>query len=205
MRKSAPETGTGIACASWCTGRREHAIEGVVLTFINIDAQKEAQEELKQMSEKKLTAARRFAENIVDTVRESLLVLDRRLRVVTANRSFYDTFATTPEKTEGKKLFALGSRQWDIPELRELLDQVVEQKQSFQNLYGRASLPEDRGKAHAVECPPAAGSREGRRPHPSGRRGCHRPCRLRPERNKRERRTPSREPFRDCGKKPRSF
>ena len=58
---------------------------------------------------------RGFAEGIVGTVREPLVVLDADLRVRIANRSFYQTFHVTPEKTEGRLLFDLGNRQWDIP------------------------------------------------------------------------------------------
>jgi len=111
----------------------KHIIEGVVLTFINIDAKKKAQDELEKMSSEAVSSAERFAENIVDTVRESLLVLDGRMRVVKANRSFYETFRTTAEETRGKVLFELDSRQWDIPELRKLLKEIIEQNTSFQD------------------------------------------------------------------------
>jgi len=120
----------------------EHAIEGVVLTFVNIDAQKKSQEELEKMSAKAVSSAERFAENIVDTVRESLLVLDSQMRVVTANRGFYDTFRTTSDKTEKNNLFELGSRQWDIPELRKLLHEIIEQDKSFQDYLVEHRFPE---------------------------------------------------------------
>ena len=81
----------------------KHIIEGVVLAFINIDAQNKAQDELEKMSSEAVSSAERFAENIVDTARESLLALDGRMRVVKANRSFYRTFRTTAEKTKSKK------------------------------------------------------------------------------------------------------
>jgi two-component system, chemotaxis family, CheB/CheR fusion protein len=120
----------------------ERAIEGVVLTFVNIDAQKKSQEELEKMSAKAISSAERFAENIVDTVRESLLVLDRQLRVVTANSSFYQTFRTNSEKTEKNTLFELGNRQWDIPELRLLLDEIIEKHKPFQDYLVEHRLPE---------------------------------------------------------------
>jgi len=72
-----------------------------------------------------IQSAREYAEAIVDTVREPLLVLDPHLRVVTANRSFYRTFRVNPEETEGRLIYELGNRQWDIPSLRELLEEVV--------------------------------------------------------------------------------
>jgi two-component system CheB/CheR fusion protein len=120
----------------------EHVIEGVVLTFVNIDAQKKSQEKMERMSAKAVSSAKRFAENIVDTVRESLLVLDSRMRVVTANRSFYDTFRSTSEKTERNRLFELGSRQWDIPELRQLLHEIIEKHKSFQDYLVEHLFPE---------------------------------------------------------------
>jgi light-regulated signal transduction histidine kinase (bacteriophytochrome) len=59
--------------------------------------------------------------DILDTVREPLLVLDPEFRVTHANRSFFLTFRVRPEETLGKVIFTLGDGQWDIPPLRELL------------------------------------------------------------------------------------
>jgi len=72
-----------------------------------------------------------YADNIVATVREPLLVLGADLKVVSANRSFYRTFKVTPEETEGKFLYNLGNRQWDIPKLRELLERILPEKTTF--------------------------------------------------------------------------
>jgi diguanylate cyclase (GGDEF)-like protein/PAS domain S-box-containing protein len=72
-----------------------------------------------------------YADNIVATVREPLLVLGTNLKVVSANRSFYRTFKVTPEETEGKFLYNLGNRQWDIPKLRELLERILPEKTTF--------------------------------------------------------------------------
>lgn len=68
-----------------------------------------------------------LAEAIVDTVREPLVLLDRDLRVVTASRSFYQTFGVEQQHTEGKKFYELGDGQWNIPALRKLLEQVIPQ------------------------------------------------------------------------------
>lgn len=108
-----------------------NVIEGAVLTFINIDAQKKAQAHIEEMSRKELQAERKFSRSIVDTVRESLLVLDKDYRVVTANRSFYESFKLTAEETEGRTLFKLGEGQWDIPELRRLLDRISAEGKPF--------------------------------------------------------------------------
>jgi two-component sensor histidine kinase len=66
-----------------------------------------------------------FAQAIVDTVREPLVVLDYDLRVVAASRAFYQTFKVTREETQDKLLYALGDGQWDIPKLRLLLEKIV--------------------------------------------------------------------------------
>ena len=69
-----------------------------------------------------------FAEGIVDTVREPVLVLDQDLRVIAANRSFYSAFKVSPEATQGRLLYALGDGQWDIPKLRALLEKILPEK-----------------------------------------------------------------------------
>jgi two-component sensor histidine kinase len=66
-----------------------------------------------------------FAQAIVDTVREPLVVLDHDLRVVAASRSFYRTFKVGREDTQGKLLYKLGDGQWDIPKLRVLLEKII--------------------------------------------------------------------------------
>ena len=72
-----------------------------------------------------------LAQEIVATIREPLLVLDRGLKVLTANHSFYDTFRTTSEETLGRHIYELGNRQWDIAPLRKLLEDVLRRKSEF--------------------------------------------------------------------------
>lgn len=74
-----------------------------------------------------------FAESIINTVREPLLVLDQDLRVVKASRSFYDFFKVSPDDTIGSLIYDLGNRQWDIPKLRELLETILPEKTTFDN------------------------------------------------------------------------
>jgi PAS domain S-box-containing protein len=69
--------------------------------------------------------AREYAENIVETVREPLVVLDSELKVLTANQSFYAVFQVRPEDTIGNFIYELGNRQWDIPKLRILLEEIL--------------------------------------------------------------------------------
>ncbi|WP_287153823.1 MEDS domain-containing protein [Candidatus Solincola tengchongensis] len=93
----------------------------------HLDNLKERKRALLQIDE-----AREFAEAIVDTVREPMLVLDAALRVVSANRSFYRTFRTMPEETEGRPVYELGERQWDIPALRRLLEEIIPLNSHFE-------------------------------------------------------------------------
>jgi hypothetical protein len=64
-----------------------------------------------------------YAQDIVDTVREPLLMLDTTLRVRSANRAFYQTFQVSAEETENRLIYELGNGQWDIPALRTLVMQ----------------------------------------------------------------------------------
>ncbi|MFO8003923.1 PAS domain S-box protein [Thioalkalivibrio sp.] len=72
-----------------------------------------------------------YARSIIDSLREPLLVLDADLRVRSANRSFYRTFRVSPQDTEGRLLYDLGNRQWDVPRLRILLEEILPRNTSF--------------------------------------------------------------------------
>src|SRR5580765_8141167 len=74
-----------------------------------------------------------FAEAIVETVREPLLVLDKDLHVKMANQSFLGTFRASKKETEGRLLYELGNGQWDIPELRRLLEDIIPQHTEFRD------------------------------------------------------------------------
>jgi len=79
------------------------------------------------------TKSLEYAESIIDTVREPLMVLDQELRVVSVSRSFYGVFKVKPEETLGQLIYDLGNKQWDIPKLRELLETILPQKAFFDN------------------------------------------------------------------------
>jgi two-component system CheB/CheR fusion protein len=102
----------------------DHKIDGAVLLLLEID-------ELKQ-SEQAVAVARDYAENMVDTVREPLLVLDSDLRIDSANRAFYRAFRVEPAETVGTFIYNLGNHQWDIPRLRELLEEILMQSTSIE-------------------------------------------------------------------------
>jgi len=111
----------------------ENVIDGVVITFVNVTDLKRAEEAAH--------AAQVYAEDIVDTVREPLLVLDATLRVQSANRSFYEAFAATPAETEGHLLYELDNGQWDIPKLRSLLTEVLSQNHAFEDFEVEHNFP----------------------------------------------------------------
>jgi two-component system CheB/CheR fusion protein len=102
-------------------------IAGVVLTFSDITAIKAVED--------KAQAARDYAQNIVNTIREPLVILNSKFEVVSASRAFYEKFQVNPKETVGRPLYALGDRQWDIPRLHELLEGVLPKDTSFEN-YG---------------------------------------------------------------------
>ncbi|MBU3946739.1 MAG: diguanylate cyclase, partial [Proteobacteria bacterium] len=77
--------------------------------------------------------ASEFAESVINTVREPLISLDQDLRVVTVSRSFYEFFKVKPEETVGQLIYDLGNKQWDIPKLRELLEDILPEKATFDN------------------------------------------------------------------------
>src|SRR5437762_7234391 len=72
-----------------------------------------------------------YALNIVDTVREPLLILDTTLRVRSANRAFYQTFHVSAAETVDRLIYELGNGQWDIPDLRTLLEDIVPKSSVF--------------------------------------------------------------------------
>ncbi|MEO6196095.1 MAG: chemotaxis protein CheB [Thermoanaerobaculia bacterium] len=96
---------------------RDNRIDGAVMVLVDIDALKRGAAEVSE--------ARDFADAIIETVREPLLVLDGKLRVERANRTFYDTFQVRRQETEGRFLYDLGNRQWDVPALREALRSIL--------------------------------------------------------------------------------
>ncbi len=82
-----------------------------------------------------------YAQNIVDTVREPLLILDTTLRVRSANRAFYQTFHVSSGETEGRLIYELGNGQWDIPDLRILLEDIVPKSSVFDDFELEHAFP----------------------------------------------------------------
>src|SRR5579872_1772735 len=93
-------------------------IDGAVLMLFDIDAAKRGLD---------------FAEAIVETVREPLVILNQNLQVMKANRTFYETFQTAREDTEARLIYDLGNGQWNIPKLREVLENILPAHSTFRD------------------------------------------------------------------------
>jgi two-component sensor histidine kinase len=78
-----------------------------------------------------LEGQREYLDKLIDSLRECLVVLGWDLRVKHANGPFYDTFKVAPAETEGRLIYELGNGQWNISELRKLLEEILPREQSF--------------------------------------------------------------------------
>ncbi|MBW4678265.1 MAG: PAS domain-containing protein [Desmonostoc geniculatum HA4340-LM1] len=101
-------------------------IDGAVIVLVDIDAIKRSAVQLR--------GSRDYAEAIVDTVRESLVVLDTELRVVSANRSFYEMFQVSAAQTEKHLIFEISNGEWNLELLRSLLENILPTDTPFQDL-----------------------------------------------------------------------
>jgi two-component system CheB/CheR fusion protein len=102
-----------------------NVIQGLVITFSDISKIKRAEQAADQ--------ARLYFENIMNTVREPLLVLNKDLKVVSANKAFYTLFKVNAGETEGVYVYNLGNQQWNIPKLQELLERIIPENGVFED------------------------------------------------------------------------
>lgn len=112
----------------------DNRIEGVVVTFADVTRLKETEATLRE--------AKLFAESIIATIREPLLVLDMKLCVQLANAAFYQLFQTTPAETEGQSIYQLGSKQWNVGALRHVLEEVIPEHSQVEDYELSYELPD---------------------------------------------------------------
>ena len=108
-------------------------VAGVVLVFRDITELRRAEQLVQDTVN--------YSENIIATLREPFIVLDDNLRIKTANRTFYETFRVSPEETENQFIYDLGNRQWDIPKLRTLLEEVLSDHHSIHDFEIEHNFP----------------------------------------------------------------
>lgn len=111
----------------------ENKVDGVVMMLVDVDELKRTQAQI--------AATRDYANNIVETVGDALLVLDRALIVQSANRAFYELFRVAPQETEKRPIYTLGNGEWNIPELRRLLEEVLPENRQIQHFDLEANFP----------------------------------------------------------------
>jgi PAS domain S-box-containing protein len=96
----------------------------------------------KKMKEMEIQDALEYVESIINAVHEPLIILDEKLKVASASRSFCQAFKVKPEETEGRFIYDLGNHQWDIPKLRELLEDILPKTTSFDNFEVEHDFPD---------------------------------------------------------------
>ncbi|MEJ2052717.1 MAG: PAS domain-containing protein, partial [Calditrichaceae bacterium] len=111
-------------------------LEGIVITFLDMNELKNLKAEVRETR-----YAQKYAESIVETVREPLLVLDNELKVISANRSFFHTFQVSAENTLGRSIDKLGGGQWKIPDLINFLKDIIPKHESFENFLVEYEFP----------------------------------------------------------------
>ncbi|MBD2435215.1 PAS domain-containing protein [Nostoc sp. FACHB-110] len=95
----------------------ENQIDGVVMVFMDIDALKRSTQQLQQALD--------YAEAVVETMPEPLVVLNADLQVIKSNRAFYRMFQVTPAQTEQQVIFELGNGHWNIPQVQSILEEIL--------------------------------------------------------------------------------
>ena len=94
----------------------------------SIEQQLGAANQQLKASEEQTKNALQYAEDIIETLREPFFVLDKKLKVVSANQSFYKKFKISAKNTIGRDIYEIGNEQWDIPALRKLLNDILIKK-----------------------------------------------------------------------------
>jgi PAS domain S-box-containing protein len=111
----------------------DNRIDGAVVTFTDVSRLK--------LLEHSILQAKIYAESIIATIREPLLVLDSSLRIVSANPAYHQIFKTTANATSGEFLHAVSGGQWNLPELRRLLETIGQSQSEFKDLQVERDFP----------------------------------------------------------------
>lgn len=82
-----------------------------------------------------------YIKTVVDVVREPVLILDKNFRVLTANSPFYSVFQVEPIDTENKIVYKLGNGQWNIPDLKKLLEDILPKNTFFKGFEVAHNFP----------------------------------------------------------------
>lgn len=114
------------------TSRQEKIIKLKEAVTLTQEYTNEIISELNATNEE-VTITRDYADAIIRTVRGPLLVLNQDLRIISANEAFYNAFKVAPNDTENRLLYDLGNRQWNIPKLRILLEEILPEKNTIED------------------------------------------------------------------------
>ncbi len=108
----------------------DNKIDGAVISLQDVDVLKRS-----------LDQTRAQATSLIESARESILILDDQLRVTVANDSFYRAFGLSRKQTEGQFIYEIGNGRWNIPELRDLLRNILSQNIRIENFHAVISFP----------------------------------------------------------------
>jgi two-component system CheB/CheR fusion protein len=111
----------------------DHSIKGAVLVLVDIDVRKRASDLSRDVAE--------YASSILGLIRQPLMIIDRKLRVLWVNDSFYETFQVVPQETLGNPLEKIGAGQWANPRLMHRLDELLTAASVFRDLKIRFTFP----------------------------------------------------------------
>jgi two-component system CheB/CheR fusion protein len=109
----------------------DHKIEGAVISLQNVDALKRVADQTRQ-----------YADAVIENARVPTLVLDGELRITVANPAFYRVFGLTAAETEKKLIYDLGGGQWNAPQLRKLLEEIVPRNSRVDDFEMRQVVPQ---------------------------------------------------------------
>jgi two-component system CheB/CheR fusion protein len=132
VEREVRETGTG----TWHLMRVrpyktwDSKIDGAVISFQDIDAMKRNLDQMHQ-----------HADTLIETAREAILILDHKLHVINANLAFYRDFEVSREETQNRPIYDLGNGQWNIPRLRELLENILPHNGRVEDFEVRHEFP----------------------------------------------------------------